>query len=60
MQTMKTPPSDHAQFDQMCAEVGDFEPLPSVAAAPAPEDAEHEDVQAAPIDELILAGLISP
>jgi hypothetical protein len=52
---------DHAGFEAMCSEVEDFEPLPTVTpvpAAPAPDLKEEE--RTAPLDELILAGLVSP
>jgi len=61
MQTMKTPQTDHAQFDELCARVDDWEPLPAIAVAPVQPDASNDDEQeAAPIDGMILAGLVSP
>jgi hypothetical protein len=49
------------EFDAMCSEVEDFELLPTVAPAPAPPAADPgEDERTAPLDELILAGLVSP
>jgi hypothetical protein len=61
MQTMKAPQTDHAQFDELCARVDDWEPLPAIAIGPVQPDASNEDEQqAAPIDWMILAGLVSP
>jgi hypothetical protein len=71
MTKMRTPTEDHAQFDAICARVGEWEALPAIASAPtdverAPEhDVEHDhepsDVPpVAELDGLILAGLVSP
>ncbi len=60
MRTTPIPDSDHAQFDEMCARLGEHEPLPTVVAKPAQEPDLSEDERTAPLDELILAGLISP
>lgn len=60
---MQTPqmPSEHQEFDLVCARVGDWEPLPAVRTTPAEETYQTEDdEQVAPVDELILAGLVSP
>ncbi|HWF72754.1 MAG TPA: hypothetical protein VG186_05380 [Solirubrobacteraceae bacterium] len=54
------PTDAHPGFDKICSEVEDFEPLPTVTphpAAPAPDLEEEE--RTAPLDELILAGLVS-
>jgi hypothetical protein len=50
-----------SRFDAMCSEVEDFEPLPTVTPTPARavKDLEEEE-RTAPLDELILAGLVSP
>ena len=61
MKAMQTPSVDHAQFDAICAQVGDFEPLPAVVAAATEADQEPdipEDVEE--LDSLILAGLVLP
>jgi hypothetical protein len=62
MQTMKTPPSDHGRFDELCARLGDWEPMMSATATPLPEiEAEDDQVRdAGAMDDLILAGLVSP
>jgi hypothetical protein len=60
MSDSNTPP-DQSQFDQICSEVEDFEPLPTVTPAPAELKADaKEGDDTAPLDELILAGLVLP
>jgi len=55
------PATEQAQFDEICAEVQDFEPLPTVTPVPADLTAgAREGDDTAPLDELILAGLVSP
>jgi hypothetical protein len=61
---MKAPPSDHHVFDELCAGLGDWEPMLAAPFAP-PMDLEFEEEDregqdAGPIDDLILAGLVSP
>jgi hypothetical protein len=55
------PSNDHSQFDSLCADVEDYEPLPELVPGPADttpslhaQDHEHT------IDAEILAGLVSP
>jgi hypothetical protein len=55
MQTLQTPSVEHTEFDQLCDEVDEFEPLPAVRRDIAPPEAEDER-----LDERILAGLIRP
>lgn len=61
--TTHTPETEHVAFDAMCAQVEDYETLPTVRSS-SPEQAREADVdvdeQVAPIDGLILAGLVSP
>ena len=59
--TTQAPSSGHVAFDALCAEVEDWETLPAVKTAPV-ELAEEADVEdeTAPLDGLILAGLVSP
>jgi hypothetical protein len=59
--TDQAPSYGHVAFDALCAEVEDFEPLPAVTAGPQ-ELAQELDVEeeTAPLDGLILAGLVSP
>jgi hypothetical protein len=56
------PPSDgRAQFDAICAQLDDFDPLPTVTPRPADNGHKLEDEErTAPLDELILAGLVVP
>jgi len=55
------PATDQSHFDAICAEVKDFEPLPTVTPVPADLSGEaREGDDTAPLDELILAGLVSP
>ena len=55
-------PGDHEQFDRICVDLDEHEPLPTVVAAPTsdPDPSEDEEQRTAPLDELILAGLVSP
>jgi hypothetical protein len=62
MSDTQIPSDQHAEFDAMCSEVEDFETLPTVKpnpVAPAPEELNDEE-RAAPLDEAILGGLVSP
>jgi hypothetical protein len=56
--TLQTPSSDHLQFDQLCAEVDEFEPLPAVASGPLEFD--ENSPEETGLDEQILAALVSP
>jgi hypothetical protein len=61
MPTTATPTTEHVEFDALCADVEEFEHLPAIKAAPPELDQrDGEDEQTAPLDELILAGLVSP
>jgi hypothetical protein len=63
MSNMQIPSDEHPGFDQICSEVEDFEPLPTVTPVPAPPAEAREqgdEERTAPLDELILAGLVSP
>jgi hypothetical protein len=46
------------EFDQLCASVQEFEPLPEVQSRPL--EREPEDEHDSSIDSQILAGLVSP
>jgi len=57
----QTSPNEHAQFDNLCSSVEDYEPLPEVAPGPAgttPALSQQEHVDS--IDSEILAALVSP
>jgi len=56
--TLQTPSPDHFQFDQICAEVDEFEPLPAVSSGPLEYDEYSEEETG--LDEQILAALVSP
>jgi hypothetical protein len=61
VRSMHTPSPDHAEFDALCARVEEWEPLPTVTTTPAEQTYETEDhEQIAPVNELILAGLVAP
>jgi hypothetical protein len=53
-----TPSPDHIEFEQLCADVDEFEPLP--AAKPGDLDRDEDDGDVTSFDDLILAGLVSP
>lgn|GEM_PF-3351312 len=55
--TLQTPSGDHLQFDQLCAEVDEFEPLPAVSSGPLEYE---EDAEETGLDDQILAALVSP
>ena len=61
MRTMQTPSQDHAQFDAICADVGEWDTLPAVVSAPTEyEYVTEQEERVAPLDGLILAGLVTP
>jgi hypothetical protein len=61
MRDVQVPSPDHAEFDQICARVDDWEPLPDPRTAPAQEGVESlESEEVNPLDKLILAGLVAP
>jgi len=62
MTSTLAPPTGHVAFDSMCEQVEEFDHLPALRSA-SPEMAEDRDVdldREAPLDGLILAGLVSP
>jgi hypothetical protein len=50
----------HEQFEAICAHVGDWEPLPTVVPVSHEQDEIDVEEQEAPINDLILAGLVAP
>ncbi len=58
MEGLNAPSPSHAEFDQMCSEVEEFEPLPSVVAGPLEREAQDEEETS--LDDQILVGLVSP
>jgi hypothetical protein len=55
--TLQTPSQDHLQFDQLCAEVDEFEPLPAISSGELEFDASEDETG---LDPQILAALVSP
>jgi hypothetical protein len=55
--TLQTPSTDHLQFDQICAEMDEFEPLPAVSSGPLDY---AEDSEETTLDDQILAALVTP
>ncbi|HWF24349.1 MAG TPA: hypothetical protein VG275_02810 [Solirubrobacteraceae bacterium] len=61
MSNTQIPNDEHPGFDAICSEVEDFEPLPTVTPVPAPPTQDlQEEERTAPLDAIILAGLVSP
>ena len=56
--TLQTPSADHMQFDQLCAEIDEFEPLPAVSS-PLPDYGDDEEAETG-LDKQILAALVTP
>ena len=59
MDATQTPIREHLEFDRMCATLEEFDHLPSIAAA-APEVERSERGDERELDQLILAGLVTP
>ncbi|HEY1524425.1 MAG TPA: hypothetical protein VGF70_15550 [Solirubrobacteraceae bacterium] len=63
---MQTPSSEHLEFDELCREIDDFQPLPELIVrrgGQAAQSADHNqeaDAGSGTFDPLILAGLVSP
>jgi hypothetical protein len=66
VQSFQTPSSEHVEFDELCREIDEFEPLPELIvrrAVPAEHSADWDqeaDRHSGTFDPLILAGLVSP
>ena len=56
--TLQTPSADHVQFDQMCAEVDEFETLPVVSSPLFEYDDDGEEDTG--LESQILAALVTP
>ena len=54
---LSPPAADHLEFDEICSEVEDFEPLPTLTSDPLEAAEESEETS---LDGRILAGLVSP
>ena len=57
MEPARKPSPEHAEFDQLCADVEDFETLPTVRPAILERDEESDEHS---VDRQLLAGLVSP
>jgi hypothetical protein len=53
---LSTPSPDHLEFDLLCLEIEDFEPLPSLPTS----YGEPESSSESSLDGQILAGLVTP
>jgi hypothetical protein len=61
MSNPEMPSAEHEQFDEICSEVADFEPLPTVKIETAEEPlAPTPEAHDQSLDGLILAGLVAP
>jgi hypothetical protein len=56
--TLQTPSADHMQFDQICAEVDEFETLPAVSSPLFEYDDDGEEDRG--LESQILAALVAP
>jgi hypothetical protein len=58
----RLPKDSHDYFDAICAQVGEWETLPSVKPEPGDEERPAVEQEAVPLelDRLIMAGLVSP
>ena len=56
------PSNDHAEFDSLCEPLEEFDPLlPAIKAEPPKTEQENQaEDEDAPLDGLILAGLVAP
>ena len=53
---LQTPDTEHAEFDELCLEIEDYEPLPSIPTSEPLGTVEHSET----IEAEILAGLVTP
>jgi hypothetical protein len=58
MPTPAEPAHEHLQFDAMCAEVDEFDNLPSLSVSPSQSGRDEDDEEL--LDDQILGGLVSP
>lgn len=59
MRSLQTPSSEHFEFDELCREIDEFEPLPELIVRRA-RLAQEKNEDSGTFDPLILAGLVSP
>jgi hypothetical protein len=51
---------EHLEFDRMCSTLEEFEHLPAISASTLEPEHVTEDEEPLEVDQLILAGLVSP
>jgi hypothetical protein len=51
---------EHLEFDRMCSTLEEFEHLPAISASTLEHDDVTEDEEPKDLDQLILAGLVTP
>jgi hypothetical protein len=60
MQLLQWPSIQHIEFDRLVEEVDEFEHLPDSRKGRLDDASEPDGPEEAPMNELILAGLVSP
>ena len=60
MQLLQWPSMQHMEFDRLVEEVEDFEHIPDLRVGRLNEASQPDEPEDAPLNELILAGLVSP
>ena len=61
MSVERRPAAQHERFERLCAEVEDYDALPTVAPTPPERGPQHdEDGRSVRLDDHILALLVSP
>jgi hypothetical protein len=58
VEPLQTPSLSHDEFDELCAEVGEFEPLPTVSSGALSETPDDEEDSS--LNDQILVGLVHP
>jgi hypothetical protein len=58
VEATQTPSAEHVEFDRLCAALEEWLPLPAYTNAPL--ESWGEEDEETPLDEQILAGLVSP
>jgi hypothetical protein len=58
---VQPPENDHAPFDEICAQLDEWDTLPAVTITPVEDELEASDEKlTSELDGQILAGLVSP
>lgn len=62
MTELQTPGTDHSEFDALCEQIDDYQPLVPrrITGTSQPQVGVDDDQNAARLDAHILAGLVSP